>query len=308
MAKMHPFNSCRSLIAAALLVAAATTAFAQNVVVMVNGDPITALDVEQRSKFILLTTQKAAGRQQVIEELIDEKLKIREGKRWQVEITDTDVDNAYANMGGRMRKSAEQLTQDLAKSGINANTLKSRIRAELVWQQLVRGRYSASLQVSDKDVDLVLQGKNAEDKETISTDYIMRPILFLVPPGAAQTVTETRRKEAEALRARFKGCEEGIPAARALRDVTVRDSVKRNSGDLPPELRKVLDAIPVGQTTAPEVTRLGVELFAICGKEESKADSAGKRQARESAFAALFDQQSKLYLRRLRSEALIDRR
>ena len=57
--------------------------------------------------------------------------------------------------------------------------------------------------------------------------------------------------------------------------MTVRDSVKRNSGDLPVELRKVLDAVPVGQTTAPEVTRLGVELFAICGKEETKADSAG---------------------------------
>jgi peptidyl-prolyl cis-trans isomerase SurA len=309
MAKMHAFKSCRSLIAAALLVAAATTAtFAQNVVVMVNGDPITALDIDQRSKFIQLTTQKAPGRQQVIEELIDEKLKVREGKRWQVEITEADVDGAYANMGGRMRKSADQLTQDLAKSGINANTLKSRIRAELVWQQLVRGRYSASLQVSDKDVDLVLQSKNADEKEIISTDYIMRPILFLVPPGAAQTVMEARRKEAEALRSRFKSCEEGLPSARALRDVTVRDPVSRNSGDLPPELRKVLEAIPVGQTTVPEVTRLGVELFAICSKQESKADSAGKRQARETAFAERFDQQSKLYLQRLRKEALIDRR
>src|SRR5262245_51553950 len=107
MAIMRAFNftcGCRKLMAAALLIAAATVAsWSQNVIVMVNGEPITALDVEQRVKLITLTTQKAPNRQQVIEDLIDEKLKIREGKRWTLEITDADVDSAYANMGSRMR-------------------------------------------------------------------------------------------------------------------------------------------------------------------------------------------------------------
>jgi hypothetical protein len=73
----------RSLVAAAILLAATSTgALAQNVIVMVNGEPITALDIEQRSKFIQLTTQKTQPRQEVIDELIDEKLKVKEGKRW----------------------------------------------------------------------------------------------------------------------------------------------------------------------------------------------------------------------------------
>ena len=50
---------CRRHCLAALLCAAATAALAQNVVVMVNGEPITAIDVEQRSKFTQLSTQKA---------------------------------------------------------------------------------------------------------------------------------------------------------------------------------------------------------------------------------------------------------
>ena len=177
---------------------------------MVNGDPITALDVDQRMKFIQLTTQKAPGRQQVIEELIDEKLKIREGKRWQVEITDAEVDNAYANMGGRMHKNAEQLTQDLAKSGINAATLKSRIRAELIWQQLVRGRYSASLQVSDKDVDLVLQGKNAEERKPSPPITSCARSCFSCRPDCRPWWRLAARKPA--LRARFKSCEEASPS------------------------------------------------------------------------------------------------
>src|SRR5262249_8040126 len=86
MTPMHLFGllrCCCSLIAAVLLIAAApVAAFAQHVVALVNGEPITAHDVDQRVKFIQISTQKAANRQQVIEELIDEKLKVREGKRW----------------------------------------------------------------------------------------------------------------------------------------------------------------------------------------------------------------------------------
>src|SRR5438309_10639943 len=65
-----------------------TNARAQQVVVIVNGEPITALDVEQRSKLIQLSTHKAPPRQEVIDELIAEKLKVREAKKWGLEVSD----------------------------------------------------------------------------------------------------------------------------------------------------------------------------------------------------------------------------
>jgi peptidyl-prolyl cis-trans isomerase SurA len=88
----------------------------------------------------------------------------------------------------------------------------------------------------------------------------------------------------------------------------VRDQVIRSSGDLNPELQKVLDAVPVGQLTAPEVTRHGVEMWAICGKQDSKADAPIKKQTREALATERFEQQSKAYLQRLRREALIERK
>ena len=292
-------------LAAAIFVLASPGAFAQNVAVIVNGDPITEFDIDQRTRFLKLSSPKPATRSQVLNELIDEKLKVREGKRWGLEISDSDIDSAYAGMGERMHKNAAELTQDLQKAGVEPTTLKSRIRADIVWQQLVRGRFSASLQPSDKDVELALP-KNAENPET--TEYTIRPILLLVPPGSPPTAYESRRKDAESLRARFKSCEEGLPAARAIDGAVVREQVVRNSADLQAELRKVLAAIPVGQLSAPETTKLGVELFAICSKRESKSDSAEKRKAREAIFSKRFEEQSKQYLRRLRREALIERK
>ncbi|MEA2907027.1 MAG: peptidyl-prolyl cis-trans isomerase SurA [Alphaproteobacteria bacterium] len=301
------FARCRSLLAAALLVAAAATgAAAQTVVVIVNGEPITALDVDQRIRFMEMTTQKKPARQEILNELIDEKLKVREAKRYGIEIGDAEVDTMFATMANRMRLNPDQLSQNLMKGGVNPSTLKARIRADTVWQQLVRGRFQSSLQLSEREVDAALQGQEVQD--TTAIEYIMRPILLLVPPGSPPAVYDSRRKEAEALRSRFRSCDEGIPATRAMRDAAIRDQVIRNSGDLPPELRKVLDAVPVGQLTTPEVTKLGVEMFAVCAKQDAKTDAPGKRKARETIFTQRFERQSKQYLQRLRNESMVERK
>src|SRR6476661_1675066 len=141
----------RKLMAATFLMFAAaipaTTAGAQQIVVIVNGEPITALDVDQRSKLSQLSTHKVPPRQEVLDELINERLKLREAKKFGLDVSVSEVDTAYASMAGRMRFTADQLTQQLARSGVNVSTLKARIKADIAWAQIVRGRYQASLQL-----------------------------------------------------------------------------------------------------------------------------------------------------------------
>ena len=283
---------------------AATTARAQQIVVIVNGEPITALDVDQRSKLTQLSTHKVPPRQEVIDELINEKLKLRDAKKFGLEITASEVDTAYASMAGRMRFTADQLTQQLARSGVNVSTLKARIKADIAWAQIVRGRYQASLQIGEKDI---LSAMETKSDDTVGYDYTMRPILFLVPTGSPEAFIDGRKREAEALRGRFQGCEEGIAFARALKDVAVREQVVRSSADIPAELRKVLEGIEVGRLTPPEITKFGVEMFAICAKKESSADnSPGKRQAKESLMAKRYEQRSKQYLQEIRRGAMLE--
>ncbi|MGA7490763.1 MAG: SurA N-terminal domain-containing protein [Xanthobacteraceae bacterium] len=302
------FMTFRKLLATTLLAfvaaTAATSAGAQQIVVIVNGEPITALDIEQRSKLTQLSTRKTPARQDVIDELIDEKLKVREAKKFNLEVSNAEVDSAYASMAGRMRFTPEQLTQQLAKGGVNVATLKARIRADLVWPQLVRGRYQASLQIGEKDV-LTAMATTSDD--TVGYDYTLRPILFVVPAGSSETFIEGRKREAEALRGRFQDCEDGLNFARALKDVAVREQVIRSSADIPPELRKVLDGIEVGRLTPPEVTKVGIEMFAICAKKESAAENTpGRRHARESVMARRYEQRSKQYLHELRRGAMLE--
>jgi len=298
------FTICRNLVTAIILVFGAsmlaTAAGAQQVVVIVNGEPITALDIEQRTKL----NHKTPARQEILDELINEKLKVREAKKFGLEIPSSDVDSAYASMASRMRITPEQLTEQLAKSGVNAATLKARIKADITWSQLVRGRYQSSLQIGDKDILTAMESKS---NDTVSYDYTLRPILFFVPPGSPETFVDGRKREAEALRGRFQGCDDGITFARALKDVAVREQVIRSSADIPPELRKVLDGIEVGRLTPPEVTKYGVEMFAICAKKESAADNTlVRRQARETVMAERYEQRSKQYLEEIRRGAMFE--
>ena len=105
---------------------------------------------------------------------------------------------------------------------------------------------------------------------------------------------------------RFKGCTESVPTVRAMRDVAVRDQVVRSSSDLPDSLRKVLDGVPVGELTPPELTRHGIEMFAVCSRNESKSDTPGRRKTREILLTKRFEEESKKYLRQLRKNMMLE--
>jgi peptidyl-prolyl cis-trans isomerase SurA len=295
--------------AALIVTAAIGGAQAQNVVAFVNGEPITALDIDQRSKLIEVSSSnhKVPPRQEVLDELINEKLQIREAKRWGIDPTDEDINQAFATAAQSMHQGTEQFIQTLTKAGVTPSTFRARLRAQLVWAPLVRGRFQSTLEIFDKDILQEMLNQKTDADEAASYDYTLRPILFIVPPGSAATAFEDRKREAEGLRNRFRGCDDGLPFARALRDVAVRDQIIRSSADVPAELRKGLDSVPVGQLTAPEVTKLGIEMFAICAKDAAKADnSPGKKQARETLFTEKFKQQSNKYLQEIRRAALIE--
>src|SRR5258708_15890264 len=105
-------------------------------------------------------------------------------------------------MEKRMPLTAAQLTQTLAQNGIDAKTLKARVRADLSWQYIIRGKFQSSLQVSEKSVLDEIETQKKSDGGDVGYDYTLRPILFLVPRGNTP-LQEPRPKDAEALRARF---------------------------------------------------------------------------------------------------------
>ena len=295
--------------AALILMGCGSPLHAQTVAVMVNGEPITNYDIDQRTKLNFLTTHKPAVRQQVVDELIDEKVKIKEGKKFGVDPTATDIDQSFAAMSSRMRTTPEALAKSLESQGVRPETLKARMKAEMVWTSLVRGRYKESLQVGEKDVAAAVQVKGGEDKkETESFEYQMRPIVLIVPRGSAQSAVEARVKEAEALRGRVQTCDEANTFFKSMQNAAIRETVTKTSADIPAVLREVLDKTTIGHLTAPEVTKQGVEMVALCGRKPTTVDTPMKKEIREKMYAEKYEAKSKSYLQEVRKAAMIEYR
>ena len=144
------------------------------------------------------------------------------------------------------------------------------------------------------------------EADVVGHIYTLYPVMVLIPPGSSAAVVEAKRHEAENLRSRFVNCNEGLAISRALRDVAVREPVTRSSSDLAPQLREVLDSIPIGHLTTPEPTAQGLQMFALCDKRESKTDSPLKREVRQQLFAKRFEAESNKFLDEIRKQAMIE--
>ena len=278
---------------------------AQSIACMVSGEPITTLDIEQRTKLNFLTTRKQSPRQEILDELINDKVKIKEAKRFGVDPGASDMDQAFAGMAQRMRISPDQLTKSLESQGVRPETLKARLKAEMVWGSLVRGRFKESLQVGEKDVADAAKGAG-ESTQIDAFEYRLQPIVLIVPRGSAQGAIDQRRKEAETLRERVQSCDQANSYFKSMQNAAIRDTVTKTSADLPGPLRELLDKTPIGHLTPPEITKQGVEMVALCERKPTKVDTPRKREIREKMYAQKYEAKQKAYLHDIRKAAMIE--
>jgi peptidyl-prolyl cis-trans isomerase SurA len=303
-------HRCSGFVAAlfifATIATSSSSARAQQIVLLVNGSPITDLDIAHREKFLEMSNHKKPSRQEAINSLVDETLELKEAARYSLEPSDADVQSAYDNVAENMGVDSQKLTQILTNGGASADTLKHRLKAQIAWSTLVRGRYKVSLEIADKDVEAELQLHQPQDNGQVGYEYVVRPIVLIVPRGAPDTAYEARKRDADALRGRFANCTDGIPFARGLPEVAVRDAINKSSADLPPALRTILDNVEVGHLTPPEQTTEGIQMFAVCSKKESKTDAPGLKEVRDKMFEKKFGTKANRYLADLRRQAMIE--
>src|SRR5207237_366257 len=164
MTTTFPYRLRTLLLACAtslILIGGVSASHAQTVAVMVNGEPITDYDIEQRSKLDFISSHKQPARQDVINELIDEKVKIKEAKKFGVDPSSSDIEQSYAAMSTRMR---------ITPRGSPAATTEARQKEA----EALRGR----VQTCDDANALFKSMQNATIRETVTkTSADMPPVL-----------------------------------------------------------------------------------------------------------------------------------
>ena len=139
-----------------------------------------------------------------------------------------------------------------------------------------------------------MQADGNEKLEVEAFEYQLQPVVLIVPKGSPPATLEARRKEAEALRGRVQTCEEANAYFKSMQNAAIREVVTKTSADIPAVLREVLDKTPIGHLTAPEVTKQGVEMVALCGRKPTTVDTPKKKEIRDKMYVEKYEAKSKV--------------
>src|SRR5579875_581529 len=279
----------------------ARPAFAQSIVASINGDPITNIDIDERMK-MLRVLHKTATRDAAIESLFRDRLEIQETNKFNVDLKDSDIGQQIVKAAKDLKMTPEALVGALDHAGVTADHYKAHFRADMAFFILVQA-LNKGVEASEEQVraELAKQGGKAAS----GTEYTVREIIFAIPHGATTESLNARAHEAEELRTRFTDCESGLPMARAVNDVTVRDPLIKTSLEMNDALRQLLDKTPTGHLTQPQRSSEGLEMIAVCSKGAAKDDSAARTAISQKILAAHIEADSERRLKELRSKAVI---
>ncbi len=296
-----------ALLAIAVLSAVPPAAAQSAIKVLVNEQPITTYDIRNRTKFLQLTTRGRAKNSQAVEDLINERLKMQEAAKRRISVSDEQVDQAFGQIASRAKLTPARLSQALRQSGVNPQTLKDRLRSEIAWSQIVRARYQATVKITERDVAEALAGKEVStDAESGISQFDLQQILFVIPGDASKGQIAQRRREAEAFRSRYAGCDQALDQAKKLKGVVVKPTVRRTADELRGASAESVAETAVGKATRPERVSQGYQILGICAKRDLAGQTAASEEARDKLANQRGARMARRYLRDLRSEAIIE--
>ncbi len=274
--------------------------------VVVNETPITSFDIGQRARLITLTERRpaAAARKAAERELIEDQIKLAEAKRLDIEVSQSEIDNAYARVAQNVKLKTSQLTQVLRQGGVNPQTLKDRLKVQLTWNQVLQRRFSSRVEIDQSDLIRALQDVAEEDKNK-SLEFDLKRIVVVVPKSSSKGFKSGRLRESKQIRGAFDGCDSAGNVLKDYKEVVVQTIGRRLETELPPELREEIKSTPPGKLTAPETTAVGYEMIAICGKREIASDIAKRTELESELRAKEGQSRARRYLMDLRRRATI---
>jgi len=274
--------------------------------VIVNDVPITDYDISQRARLITLTQRKSSSvaKREAKEELIDDRVMLAEAERMGIDISPSQVDNAFGNIARNVKMSPGQLSKALRQGGVNPDTLKSRLKAQLAWSQIVQARFRGKIEVDESDIIAALK-KTDEEERLKSVEYDLKRIIVVVPKNSSGGFKSKRKRESNQIRSAFNGCDNPGAVLGKYSEVVVQPIGRRLETELPPSMRDEIMAMKPGNLTKPSTTPVGYEMIAVCGKREIASDIAVRTELENELRAKEGESQSRRYLMEIRRRATI---
>jgi len=244
---------------------------------VVNGDVISTADVDNRARLFALSTGQSLStealarlRPQIVQQLVDERLRIQEAQRRKIVIPDQQIAAAIHDIEQRNNLPAGALRQKLAADGVSTHTLIDQIRAQLSWTQVLRDQLGDKVAVSDNEIDEQLRLVAQQvGKPEYRVAEIFIPIDDPANTANAQRFAETVINELHA------GAPFPIVAAQFSQTQTALDGGELGwvqANQLDTEVARLVAQMPPGAISNPIKVPGGLSIIALQGKREVGRD------------------------------------
>jgi len=291
------------------------------VICVINNDAITLFELDEAEAYYLYETKEVAPtgeartalRDRLIQRIIENRLQLQQAEREKIAVEDTEIAEQMADIMKRMNaKSEAELEQALRQQGVTAESVKKRIRDQIMVDRIRRRRVNLRVTVTEQEIDRYVQ-ENREKLETGLT-FEARHILFIPDPNRGEDGWEDARRRAADTYDRVLGGADFGELAKALsQDGSGKDggslgTLKR--GELAPDIEAAILRLSTGETSAPFRSQVGYHLFRLDSKEALSGD--GLTQARNQIRDILLREKLAVRLRdwlaEIRQRAIIDMR
>ncbi len=166
---------------------------------VVNEDVITGFDVQSRLGFFLITsglpnTLETQQRilPQIIDSLVEERLKIQEAERLEIQATEGEIRNAVASIEARNGMRPGDFRLLLEEQGVNVETFYSQIEADVAWNKIIRNVLERDVNVAPEEVDTVLNKmRTNQGKEEFFLSEIELPVRSPAEESSVRQLAET---------------------------------------------------------------------------------------------------------------------
>jgi peptidyl-prolyl cis-trans isomerase SurA len=241
------------------------------------------------------------------EELIEERLKLQEAKKLNLEISDADVNRIIKEIADKNKLSEAQFAQHIKSLGGDIETMRARFRANLAWREIIRRKFAAQISIGQKEVDRFVETATDSGGEDAVELQVQR-ITLALPKKLDQNALLHRYAEADGLRRKIGTCKSMAAAVKDLPDAKFEDLKTIRPSTITEPTRSLLLNAKDGDVLPPSTGSSGLEIYGVCGRRALKPESQKREKAQTELQAREFEIMAKRHLKDLRQDAHVEYR
>lgn len=292
------------------------------VAAVVNNDIITLSEVEtrvgpdlQRLRSEPDATRRAELREELfkrgLEVLVGEKLMESQVKELNIEVADSEIDNAMEDVIKQNGKTKDEFEMLLANEGYSLASYKTFMRKHIARLKLVNLKVRSKVKISDED----LKAEYARWAHDEAADYEVHARQILIQVAAKSTPEQVELGRQKALMLLEEARKPGTDFAELARKRSEGSSAS-DGGDLgffrrgvmTPEFEKAAFSLEVGAVSEPVRTKFGWHLVKLEEKRTLGAPPLEevKEQLRQKMLSTQLEKYTDQYVQELRAAAVVD--